>query len=128
MNCRMLKGVFMYLMLVVVVFLNFYELDKIACEREERVEAMHKYARLYVNAKPFERWIEEGPDGEPTRYELRTAYREGVLLWVLRESGHYVEDGSLEEFTVDRELPFEEGMVLLHTKRAKIDATPEWTE
>ena len=124
----MLKGVIMYSIFFAVIMANVHEILKVQDERLEAAEQRRSCAKLYVNAKPFERWIEWDPEGEPIQYTLFTAWREGQLMWVLREGGHYVEPDSIDEFTVDRELKFEEGMALLATKRAAIDSTPEWSE
>lgn len=125
----MLKAAVMYLLCVAVICANVHELLAIGRERVERIEAKQKTARLYVNRKPFEQWAEASPDGEPIQYKLFIGYREETLLFVLRESGHYVERDSLDEFTVDRELCFEEGISLLsHKRRAIDDSTPEYEE
>lgn len=78
---------------------------------------------LYVERNPWERWAEVSPDGEPTEYRLYFAVRGGVPLWVLREGGHYMEECSATESTVDRELTFEEGVSLL-ARCSKVEPQP----
>jgi hypothetical protein len=124
----MFKGTIMCIIYFLLIVANVRELFAISREREERWEAKQVAARLYLNSKAFERWVEESPDGELIEHQLFLAMRAGNFLWVLREGGHYIERDSFAEYTTDRELSFDEGMAMLWQKRAQIDATPEWSE
>ena len=120
MTRRQLEKSILYVSLAILALFLVDALEARLWSPDVRVLQAHPRDRHYVAAKPWDRWIECSPDGEPIEHQLFMARRAGNLFWIHRIGGEYpYEEEFIEEYTTDNELTFEQGISLIARRQFK---------